>query len=169
MAADESPAPIRAALLRKGLADSAQRAALARRLGVTESHVLAIQHLASAGELTPGQLSTRLQLSSGGATGLIHRMERAGHVKRMSHPRDGRTAVLCLTPEIQTDIAKTLAPLVAELDSLAQGLRESEAGVIGRFLRDVAEAAECHATRLAADADADAQNALAVPVPALWA
>jgi len=77
--------------------------------------------------------------------------------------------VLCLTPEIQTDIAKTLAPLVAELDSLAQGLRESEAGVIGRFLRDVAEAAECHATRLAADADADAQNALAVPVPALWA
>jgi DNA-binding IclR family transcriptional regulator len=84
---NDVPAPIRAALLRKALADAAQRVALARRLGVTESHVLAIQHLACAGELTPGQLSARLQLSSGGATGLIDRMQRASHVDRMSHPR----------------------------------------------------------------------------------
>jgi DNA-binding MarR family transcriptional regulator len=84
-------------LFRKGLADAAQHTALARRLGVTEKEVLAIQHLAT----TPGQLSVRLQLSSGGTTGMIHRMQRAGHVKRMSHPRDGRTAVLCLKPEIE--------------------------------------------------------------------
>jgi DNA-binding MarR family transcriptional regulator len=169
LAAPESPVPIRAALLRKALADSAQRGALARRLGVTETHVLAIQHMASTGELTPGQLSARLQLSSGGTTGLIHRMQRAGHSKRISHPRDGRTAVLCLTPEIQADIAAAWAPLVDELDSLVQHLPESEADVIHRFLRDVAHAAERHATRLAADADAAARDALAVPVPSLWA
>ena len=161
----ESPARIRAALFRKGLADAAQRTALARRLGVTGNEVLAIQHLAT----TPGQLSVRLQLSSGGTTGMIHRMQRAGHVKRMSHPRDGRTAVLCLTPEIEADIAESLAPLVAELDSLVQRLPESEADVISRFLRDVADVAERHAVRLASDAKAAAQDALAVPVPALWA
>jgi hypothetical protein len=48
----ESPALIRAALLRKALADAAQRAALARRLGLTDKEVLAVQHLARAGELT---------------------------------------------------------------------------------------------------------------------
>jgi DNA-binding MarR family transcriptional regulator len=136
---------------------------------VTENHVLAIQHLASAGELTPGQLSARLQLSSGGTTGLIHRLQRAGHVRRTSHPRDGRTAVLCLTPEIEADMTDALAPLVAELDSLVQGLPQSDADAIGRFLREVADAAERHATRLAADADAVAQRALAVPAPGLWA
>jgi hypothetical protein len=45
---------IRSALHRKALADARQRAALARRLGLTDSEVLAVQHLARAGELTPG-------------------------------------------------------------------------------------------------------------------
>jgi DNA-binding MarR family transcriptional regulator len=136
---------------------------------VTEREVLAIQHLASAGELTPGQLSARLQLSSGGTTGLIHRMLRAGHIKRIPHTRDGRTAVLCLTPEIQTDISNALTPLVAQLDSLVDALPDAEAQLIGCFLRDVANAAQRHAARLAADADASAQSALAVRLPALWA
>ena len=64
---------LRAALHRKALADARQRAVLARRLGLTDSEVLAVQHLARAGELTPGQLGALLQLSSGGTTGLIHR------------------------------------------------------------------------------------------------
>lgn len=63
--ASDSPLSIRAALHRKALADARQRVALARRLGFTESEVLAIQHLARAGELTPGQLGAQLQLSSG--------------------------------------------------------------------------------------------------------
>jgi DNA-binding MarR family transcriptional regulator len=169
MALPESPAPIRAALMRKALADAAQRAALARRFGATENHVLALQHPASAGELTPGQLGARLQLSSGGTTGLIHRMQRAGHVKRVSDPRDGRSAVLYLTAEIQADLADALAPLVAELDSLVQQLPAWQADVVGRFLREVTDAAEGQAARLAADADVAAQNARAVPSPALWA
>jgi hypothetical protein len=57
------PTLIRAALHRKALADARQRAALARRLGLTDSKVLAVQHLARAGELTPGQLGALLQLS----------------------------------------------------------------------------------------------------------
>ena len=60
---------IRSALHRKALADARQRAALARRLGLTDSEVLAVQHLAREGELTPGHLGALLQLSSGGTTG----------------------------------------------------------------------------------------------------
>jgi hypothetical protein len=39
----DNPALIRAALLRKALADARQRAALARRLGFTHNEVLALQ------------------------------------------------------------------------------------------------------------------------------
>jgi DNA-binding MarR family transcriptional regulator len=165
----ERPPLIRAALLRKALADAGQRAALARRLGVTDNDVLAVQHLASAGELTPGQLSSLLQLSSGGTTGLINRLRRAGHITRESHRRDGRSAVLGLTPEIHTWAADAWAPLVAEIDSLVHELSETDAQVVQHFLEAVADAAERHANRLAADADATAYDALAVALPALWA
>jgi DNA-binding MarR family transcriptional regulator len=161
--------PIRAALHRKALADARQRAALARRLGLTDSEVLAVQHLARAGELTPGQLGSLLQLSSGGTTGLIQRLQRAGHVSRHAHPHDRRSAVVRLTPGIAAWAAEAWAPFVAELDALASGLSEGEREVVQRFLEATADAAERHADRLASDADASAQDALAVPLPALWA
>ena len=165
----ESPASIRAALLRKALADAAQRAALARRLGLTDNDILAVQHLAHAGELTPGQLCTRLQLSSGGTTGLIQRMQRAGHITRGHHPRDRRGAVLRLTPGIQECVGEAWTQLVAEIDALVDDLSSPEVEVVRRFLEAVADAAERHATRLAADAHAAAHDSLAVPLPALWA
>ena len=160
---------IRAALHRKSLADARQRAALARRLGLTDSEVLAVQHLARVGELTPGQLGSLLQLSSGGTTGLIQRLERAGHVSRRAHPSDRRSAVVRLTPAVASWAADVWAPFVADVDALASELSESDGEVVRRFLERVADAAEHHADRLATDADTSAQDALAVPLPALWA
>jgi DNA-binding MarR family transcriptional regulator len=165
----DPPTRIRAALHRKALADARQRAALARRLGLTDSEVLAIQHLARAGELTPGQLGALLQLSSGGTTGLIQRLERAGHVSRHAHPRDGRSTVVCLTPAIAAWATDAWAPFVAEVEGLAAALPEGEQEVVRRFLDGAAQAAESHADRLVRDADATAHDALAVPLPALWA
>jgi DNA-binding MarR family transcriptional regulator len=165
----DSPTHIRAALHRKALADARQRAALARRLGLTESEVLAVQHLARAGELTPGQIGALLQLSSGGTTGLLHRLQRAGHVSRHAHPRDRRSAVVRLTPAIAAWATEAWAPFVAEIDALASGLSDGEREVVRRFLDGAAEAAERHADRLVRDADASAHDALAVPLPALWA
>jgi DNA-binding MarR family transcriptional regulator len=160
---------IRAALHRKALADARQRAALARRLGLTDSEVLAVQHLARAGELTPGQLGALLQLSSGGTTALIQRLERSGHVSRHANPHDKRSAVVRLTPAIAARAADAWAPFVAEIDALAARLSETEREVVRRFVEGTADAAERHADRLARDADASAHNALAVPLPALWA
>jgi DNA-binding MarR family transcriptional regulator len=165
----DAATPIRAALHRKALADARQRAALARRLGLTDSEVLAVQHLARAGELTPGRLGSLLQLSSGGTTGLIQRLQRAGHVSRHAHPHDRRSVVVRLTPGIAAWAAEAWAPFVAELDGLAAELGDEEREVVRRFLEATADAAERHADRLAGDAEASAQDALAVPLPALWA
>ena len=165
----DNPVLIRAALLRKALADARQRAALARRLGLTHHEVLALQHLARAGELTPGQLAALLQLSSGGTAALLQRLQHAGHISRHTSPRDRRSAVLRLTSTTRSQGAEAWAPLVDEIDALALHLSACEAETVARFLQRVADTAERHADRLARDADASAHEALAIALPALWA
>ncbi len=165
----DSALSIRAALNRKALADARHRAALARRLGLTAAAVLAVQHLARAGELTTSQLATQLQLSSGGTTGVVHRLQRAGQITRDAHPLDRRSTVLRLTPAMEESATEAWAPLVSTLDQIAFELSASERESITRFVERVADAAEQHADRLARDVDARAQDALAVPLPALWA
>ena len=165
----DMPSRIRRGLHHKALADARQRAALARRLGLTESEVLAVQHLARAGELTPGQLGGLLQLSSGGTTGLVQRLERAGHVTRRAHLQDRRSAVLRLTPAIAAWAGEAWAPFVAELDALVEAMAPDEREAVRRFVEGAAQAAERHADRLVRDADASAHDALAVRLPALWA
>jgi DNA-binding MarR family transcriptional regulator len=140
-----------------------------RRLGLTNSEVIAIQHLARAGELTPGQLGGLLQLSSGGTAGLVGRLQRAGHVSRHAHPHDRRSVVVRLTPAIAGWATDTWAPFVAQIDSLVEALAADDREVVRRFLDAAAQAAERHADRLARDADASAHDALAVALPALWA
>jgi DNA-binding MarR family transcriptional regulator len=164
-----TPQVIRAALLRKGLADARQRGALARRLHLTDTEVLAIQHLSRAGALTPGQLASLLQLSSGGTTGLIRRLERAGHVKRDLHERDRRSMLVSLTPSIRSSMAQAWARLVSELDAIVLDLSHDEREMLAHFLEHAADAAERHADRIARDADDSARDALAVALPALWA
>jgi DNA-binding MarR family transcriptional regulator len=127
---DELHPLVRAALYRKGLADARQRAALARRLGLTDSEVLAVQHLARAGELTPGKLGGLLQLSSGGTTGLIQRLQRAGHVSRHANCRDRRSVVVRLTPAIAAWAADAWAPFVAEIAALVAELSDTDRDVV---------------------------------------
>jgi DNA-binding MarR family transcriptional regulator len=101
--------------------------------------------------------------------GLIHRMQRAGHMTREAHPHDGRSWVVRLAPDLHARGNRASAPFGAEIDSLIVELPRSEADTALQFLERVAEAAERHADRLASEADATARDALAVPLPGLWA
>jgi DNA-binding MarR family transcriptional regulator len=160
---------IREAINRKELAATRQRSALGRLLGLTETDVLAIQHLAAAGRLTPTQLGSILGMTSGGATALVQRLEREGFVAREPHPRDKRSALLHLTPVIERQAGEALAPLVEAIDELSAQLAEDDRRLVARYLAAVAEAGERHADELARQADAVAQPVSASPVPALWA
>jgi DNA-binding MarR family transcriptional regulator len=163
------PQSIRRSLTRKALATTRHRAAAGRMLGLSENEVLALQHLGLAGRLTPSELGRALGLTSGGTTALVQRLERAGHVTRESHPHDGRSTLLRLTPGSEARASEAFAPLVAELDRLAAALPESERSVVGAFLGHVAEAAERHAEDAERAVDARTRAAIGEPVPGLWA
>jgi DNA-binding MarR family transcriptional regulator len=158
---------IRTALQRHADAMARRRAAAGRLLSLTDSEILAVEHLARAGALTPAQLTARLQLTSGGTTALIRRLEHAGHVVRDPHPSDRRSVVLRLTPVIERRVSALLSPGL-DLDRVVAELDDDERRAVTRVLDEVAELAEQHAERLAGEAAASAAAALEVPVPARW-
>jgi DNA-binding MarR family transcriptional regulator len=170
MSDDPQPAEaLRALLARKSLADARQRGATARLLGLTESDVLALQHLAWAGALTPSRLGAQLRLTSGGTTALVQRLARLGYVAREPHPQDRRSTLLRLTPEAERDAGELYAPLVRDLDAAASALDPGEREAVAAYLARIADLAEERAGELARAADAERPRIPRVPVPGLWA
>jgi DNA-binding MarR family transcriptional regulator len=168
MSPPELAGAMRSALNRIDLAATRHRAALARVLGLSESDMLALQHIARAGRLTSTQLASRLRLSSGGVTALVQRLERAGQLLREPHPDDRRSSLLRLSPAAERGLAKALAPLTARKDALAAALGEAEERRVAGLLGALADAVEREADMLFSRADEVAAAGLGVPVPGLW-
>jgi DNA-binding MarR family transcriptional regulator len=153
----------------KTLAGERHRAALARTLKLSDTEAAALAHLASRGQLTPGELGALLNLTSGGTTALIHRLERGGHLARHPHPDDRRSILLTATEAIVASAEELYAPLIAEMDEVSERLNDEERAIVGRYLTAIAAVSQRHAERLDAAARADDADVVAVPAPGLWA
>jgi DNA-binding MarR family transcriptional regulator len=162
-ATTSSTVAIRSALDRSEHAAIRLRVALGRVLELPEHDVLAVQHLARAGELTPTQLGRLLDLTSGGTTALVQRLEGRGFVFRTPHPVDRRSIHLRLTGEIEELAAGALAPLVVEIDDAVGRLSDDEVAAVERFLTEIAATVERHAGELGRHADHDDVAAPSTP------
>jgi DNA-binding MarR family transcriptional regulator len=159
---------IRRLLYRRDVALARHRAALARTLGVTDIEMLALVHLAEQRELAPSALADLLDMSSGGATALIQRLERSGHVSRKPHPTDRRSTLIHLTTRAAERLDEAQSLPYRALASVAAGLSDAErlavADVLTR-LASLSEELEASSRSHAEPPDA----ALTRPVPSLWA
>jgi DNA-binding MarR family transcriptional regulator len=158
-----STVAIRTALGRYELATIRLRVALGRVLDLAEHDLLAVQHLARAGELTPTQLGRLLDLTSGGTTALVQRLEGRGFVSRTPHPVDRRSIHLRLTAELEALAEVALAPLLVDIDGAARRLSGDEVAVVESFLTEVTATVERHAGELARRADRDDVAASSAP------
>jgi DNA-binding MarR family transcriptional regulator len=159
---------VRLLLHRKVLAAQRHRAAVARRLEMSESEVAALAYLAQGG-LTPGQLGERLQLTSGGVTALLHRLERGGRVTRRPHPRDKRSVVLSVNADVLEKVAECYAPLAAEQDELTRSLSETELALVCGYLERIVAMSERHVEEMISRLDQDATEAIDEDATHLWA
>jgi len=160
---------IRQLLNRRDLAAARYRAAVSRQLGLGDSEMLAVAHLAQRGQLTPGELGGLLDLSSGGISALVQRLEDAGHVIREPHPSDGRSNVISLAPGLIERAGAAFGPLVEDLDRLSCELGEQDLLLVRRFLSRVAHVSEEHAERALRHPLSDgAGAAVAAAAPSLW-
>lgn len=127
--------------------------ALAQKIGLRALDYEAMGHI-MAGErfgLGPAELGQRLGISTGSATELADRLERAGHIIRARDSEDRRRVNLVPQAESVGRILSELAPLFTGLDDLSVDLSEADRAVIGRFLRGAATQLRTHADRLAGE------------------
>lgn len=117
-------------------------AALSRSIGISVPEMLALEHLADAGTSGPSELARRLQMSSGAVTALVDRLEAAGLVARERHAHDRRRVLVRRTSRANERIAQAMAPLVADILALAEGMSADERTSVGRFLERFTAAAE---------------------------
>jgi len=140
-----STEPITQALGRLELAGSYHRAARARRIGVPQVELSALEHLDAMSGLTPGELGHRLGLTSGGVTALTGRLIEAGYVTRERHPEDGRMRLLAVTPAGRERLREHLEPVLEPVDETLGRLSGSEAELVARVLDELAARREAAA------------------------
>ncbi|OAN34293.1 MarR family winged helix-turn-helix transcriptional regulator [Mycolicibacterium iranicum] len=124
--------------------------AIARRVGLRPMDYTALNHVfAHRGSLSPNQLSDRLGISTGSASELVDRLERAGHVERHRNEHDRRRVSLSPTPASVDRVLGELAPLLTELDEIARQYSAPERDLIAGYLRRVAQALRDYETSTA--------------------
>lgn len=113
-------------------------AALAHRLGVGVTDLLALDHLS-----TPPppdgvvDLGRRLGVTSASATVLVDRLVAADHVRRVAHPHDGRRTRLEMTSHAETEVRAALDPLIAQLAGVVADLDDDQARTVLTFLTEL--------------------------------
>ncbi|SHL34417.1 DNA-binding transcriptional regulator, MarR family [Pseudonocardia thermophila] len=119
----------------------AVEAALARRLGVGVTDVLALQILADRNAGTV-ELARQLGIRSASATALVDRLQAAGHLRRVPHTTDGRRVVLELTDSARTMVLAGLEPILDAVDDAVAELDPDERPAVEEFLRRITDAFE---------------------------
>lgn len=112
---------------------------VARRAGLSETELIALQHLSreerEADALGPAEIARRLDVSTAAATGIVDRLVARGHVERRPHSADRRRTTLHLTESGRREVVTQLLPMFMALDALDRGLSEAEREVVADYLR----------------------------------
>lgn len=116
--------------------------------GVTATQRIVLGIVGRFPGIPAGRLAELLDVHPGTLTGIVHRLERQGLVRRRSDPRDGRRALLGLTDRGRAFASETEDP--AET-----AVRRTLAGVPADQLRAAREVLESLAATLAALADGE--------------
>jgi DNA-binding MarR family transcriptional regulator len=112
---DEVLARVRTAATRLALAASFHVEALAAALDLRRTDIDCLLVLWLSGPSTPGQLGEATGLSSGGVSGVLDRLERAGFIRRGSDPGDRRRVVVSVAPGRAQHVEAALEPLAHAL------------------------------------------------------
>ncbi|WP_028643697.1 MarR family winged helix-turn-helix transcriptional regulator [Nocardioides sp. URHA0020] len=138
-------------------AGSKVRRVVARRAGLGESELAALQHLI-LGARGPGEVARLLEVSTAASTGIVDRLVAHGHVERRPHPEDRRRTDVHVTDSGREEVLGLLLPMFVELARLDAEFDEDERAVVARYLTR---------TLQAFDVVVDQEGLVAQPPPSL--
>jgi DNA-binding MarR family transcriptional regulator len=129
--------------LSRAMGDRTEKAYARFGIGRGEFDVLAT--LRRAGEpytLSPRQLSATLMLTTGGMTGRLDKLERAGLLRRSPDPHDRRGLHVTLTDKGLELIDQAVGAGVAVQTEALSGLDAEQAGQLAELLRELLRTTE---------------------------
>ncbi len=118
----------------QGIASVLFRNAIGKKLGLNITDWECLSLLNIKGISTPTELARFTGLTTGSATVMLDRLEKANFLRRKANPKDRRGVLI----EINKDSVKTTQPLVAGIQNahrqLIEGYSEKELETIADFL-----------------------------------
>ncbi|WP_405616129.1 MarR family winged helix-turn-helix transcriptional regulator [Streptomyces sp. NBC_00076] len=129
---------------------------MAQRLGLNVSDLLCFAYVLQAGEdlLTAGDIAERAHVTTGGVTGILNRLERAGYVTRVPDPADRRRVRVAAVPDAVTRVVALYEPHYARLNGLFADYSADELASITDWFTRATAMAHSHIEELR-DQDAE--------------
>ncbi|MEU3829257.1 MarR family transcriptional regulator [Streptomyces sp. SID486] len=124
--------------LSRAMGDRMERAY--KPYGISRGEFDVLATLRRSGEpytLSPRQLSATLMLTTGGMTGRLDKLERAGLLRRSPDPHDRRGLQVTLTEEGVRLIDEAVGSGLAEESAALTGLTDEQAGQLADLLREL--------------------------------
>ena len=87
-------------------------------------------------------IAEHLGISSAATTKLLDRLERGGHIRRLPHPHDRRSASIVIDPETRQAAQATVGREHARRFRVAAALPPAERDVVIRFLAELSRTTE---------------------------
>jgi DNA-binding MarR family transcriptional regulator len=109
--------------------------AVATRLGLAPSDHKCLDLLQERGSMTGSELAASTGLTTGAITGVVARLEAAGHLIREPDPRDRRKYNLRSAPEWTREIGELFASFEDAAAALVAGFDDRELAAIATFLQ----------------------------------
>jgi DNA-binding MarR family transcriptional regulator len=109
---------------------------IAEQIGLSATEFEALDVLGQTGPVTAGQLAQLCGLSTGGVTGMVDRLEKAGFVRRAHDPDDRRKVIIERVPNetLHERVRKLYAPLSAGFHQLVSHYSDAEIELILDFV-----------------------------------
>jgi DNA-binding MarR family transcriptional regulator len=124
--------------------------AVARKAGLSISEHKCLGALALTGPVTAGQLARETGFTTGAITGIVDRLEKAGHVRREPNPEDRRSVIIRLLHEEtrRRQSQPLFQSLTDAMARLRQGYTEAELATIHAYLAQTTEILKAEAGKL---------------------
>jgi len=122
--------------------------AMATRLGMTTSDLECLSLLITEGSMTAGELAEAGGLSTGAITGVIDRLEAAGHAVRQRDTTDRRRVHVLPRQESIATIAPMFGSMVVSMSALFDRYSDDQLALVLAFCRQATEATREETHRL---------------------
>lgn len=115
--------------------------AIAQRVGLSATEFECASLIREHGPFTAGELARRCQITTGGMTGMIDRLERAGVVRRTSDPQDRRRVIVeaIPSPERRKKIVALYSPLSRDFTKLLNSYTDEQLIFLAEFMAEVTQ------------------------------